>query len=75
MAPSNVDAQYLLKYIRGCKYSLEKTKQKLDLTLTVSKMIKNVTCHFLIIFHSFLPPKQVKKRVARVLLWLVSNYF
>ena len=33
-----VDAQYLLKYIRGCKYSLEKTKQKLDLTLTVNKM-------------------------------------
>ena len=26
---------YLLKYIRGCKYSLEKTKQKLDLALTL----------------------------------------
>ena len=30
-----LDAQFLLKYLRGCKYSMEKTKKKLDMTLTL----------------------------------------
>jgi hypothetical protein len=30
-----LDAKFLLRYLRGCKYSMEKTKTKLDLTLTL----------------------------------------
>lgn len=30
-----IDSQFLLRYLRGCKYSLEKTKKKLDLSLTL----------------------------------------
>ncbi|XP_057368645.1 alpha-tocopherol transfer protein-like [Daphnia carinata] len=30
-----LDAQFLLKYLRGCKFSMEKTKKKLDMTLTL----------------------------------------
>ncbi|KAK4010341.1 hypothetical protein OUZ56_019487 [Daphnia magna] len=30
-----LDAKFLLRYLRGCKYSMEKTKKKLDLTLTL----------------------------------------
>ena len=33
------DSQYLLKYLRGCKYSLEKTKYKMDLTLTLRSIL------------------------------------
>ena len=33
------DSQYLLKFLRGCKYSLEKTKYKMDLTLTLRTML------------------------------------
>ncbi len=29
------DANFILCYARGCKYSLEKIKRKLDLTLTM----------------------------------------
>ena len=36
------DAQFLLKFLRGCKYSLEKTKQKLDLTLTLRTMLPDI---------------------------------
>ncbi|KAK4010343.1 hypothetical protein OUZ56_019489 [Daphnia magna] len=30
-----LDAKFLLRYLRGCKYSLEKVKKKLDMTLTL----------------------------------------
>jgi hypothetical protein len=30
-----VDAKFLLRFLRGCKYSLETVKKKLDLTLTL----------------------------------------
>ncbi|KAI9559252.1 hypothetical protein GHT06_016041 [Daphnia sinensis] len=30
-----LDAKFLLKYLRGCKYSMEKAKKKLELTLTL----------------------------------------
>jgi hypothetical protein len=30
-----IDAIFLLKFLRGCKYSLEKAKKKMDLTLTL----------------------------------------
>jgi CRAL/TRIO domain len=33
------DSQFLLKFLRGCKYSLETTKQKLDLMLTLRNML------------------------------------
>ena len=36
------DSQFLLKFLRGCKYSLEKTKQKLDLTLTLRTMLPDI---------------------------------
>ena len=29
----------LLKYLRGCKYSLEKTKKKLEMTLTMRTLL------------------------------------
>ncbi|XP_045022931.1 uncharacterized protein LOC123466245 [Daphnia magna] len=31
----SLDAKFLLRCLRGCKYSMEKTKKKLDLTLTL----------------------------------------
>ncbi|XP_046638354.1 retinaldehyde-binding protein 1-like [Daphnia pulicaria] len=30
-----LDAKFLLRYLRGCKFSMEKAKKKLDLTLTM----------------------------------------
>ncbi|XP_057368644.1 retinol-binding protein pinta-like [Daphnia carinata] len=30
-----LDSKFLLKYLRGCKYSMEKTKKKIDMTLTL----------------------------------------
>jgi len=30
-----IDAKFLLGFLRGCKYSVEKVKKKLDLTLTL----------------------------------------
>ena len=33
------DAKFLLKYLRGCKYSLEKCKKKIDITLTVRTLL------------------------------------
>lgn len=32
---SFLDAVFLLNYLRGCKYSLEKAKQKIDLAFTL----------------------------------------
>lgn len=35
LADNLLDALFLLKFLRGCKYSMEKVKYKLDMMLTL----------------------------------------
>lgn len=37
-----LDAKYLLKYLRGCKYSMEKCKKKLEMTLTLRTVLPEI---------------------------------
>lgn len=39
---SRTDDQFLIAFLRGCKYSLEKAKQKLDLFYTVRQLTPEV---------------------------------
>ena len=36
------DARYLLNFLRGCKYSMEKTKYKLEMSLTLRNALPEV---------------------------------
>jgi hypothetical protein len=39
---SRVDDQFLVAFLRGCKYSLERAKQKLDLFYTVRQLTPEI---------------------------------
>jgi hypothetical protein len=39
---SRTDDQFLVAFLRGCKYSLEKAKQKLDLFYTVRQLTPEI---------------------------------
>ena len=36
------DDWFILMYVRGCKYSIEKTKQKIDLLFTMKTLIPEI---------------------------------